>query len=216
MLRTYAYYNPEMKLVILSATMDDDEPTYRRYYRDINDNQKSPLDTRLRDLKLDRINIDRRFHISPPGYGTNFPIEEIYRPQSNVYDIVREIIKDGIKGSILIFQPGEADIVKMVEELNKFLPDDVLAIPFYSSLSDDKKQLVGEIDKRHREIRISKTDDFKTIKDPSYGSSTYNHFVICATNIAEASITISKLFYVIETGTRKSNIYDYKNRISKL
>jgi len=216
MLRMYVYFNPEIKLVILSATMDDDEPTYRRFYRDINDNQRSPIDVRIRDLQLDRINVDRRFHISPPGYGTNFPIEEIYRPQGDVYDIVKEIIRDGMKGFILIFQPGEGDIIKMVEELNKITPDDVLAIPFYSSLSDEKKTLVGEIDYYYKKIKMSKLDDFKTVKNPLEGTSSYNNFIICATNIAEASITIQKLFYVIETGTRKSNIYDYKNRISKL
>lgn len=216
MLRTYIYFNPEIKLVILSATMDDDEPTYRRYYRDINDNQRSPIDTRLRDLKLDRINIDRRFHISPPGYGTNFPIEEIYRPQTDIYDVVKEVIRDGMKGFMLIFQPGEADIIKMVEELNKITPDDVIAIPFYSSLPADKKKLVEKIDDYYKEIKMSKLDDFKTVRNPLEGTASYNNFIICATNIAEASITIQKLFYVIETGTRKSNIYDYKNRISKL
>jgi hypothetical protein len=56
------YFNPEIKLIILSATMDDDEPTYRRFYRDINDNQKSPIDIKIREKQLDRINIDRRFH----------------------------------------------------------------------------------------------------------------------------------------------------------
>jgi len=215
MLRTYTYLNPEIKLVILSATMDEDEPVYRRYYRDINDNIKSPLDTNLRDLNFDRINIDRRFHISPPGYGTNFPIKEIYRPGGDVYDIVREIIKEGMKGFVLIFQPGEADIVKMVDELNKFIPDDVLALPFYSSLSDDKKSVIEDIDKVWNKIRMSKLDDFKST-NPFVGTNSYSNFIICATNIAEASITIQKLYYVIETGTRKSNIYDYKNRISKL
>jgi hypothetical protein len=216
MLRTYTYFNPEIKLVILSATMDDDEPTYRRYYRDINDNQRSPIDIRIRDLKLDRINVDRRFHISPPGYGTNFPIEEIYRPGADIYDIVKEVIREGMKGFMLIFQPGEADIIKMVEELNKITPDDVLAIPFYSSLSDTKKKIVEDIDDEYKKIRMNKLEDYKTVKDPYQGTASYNNFIICATNIAEASITIQKLFYVIETGTRKSNIYDYKNRISKL
>jgi hypothetical protein len=216
MLRTYVYFNPEIKLIILSATMDDDEPTYRRFYRDINDNQKSPIDIKIRDLQLDRINIDRRFHISPPGYGTNFPIQEIYRPGADIYDIVKEVMREGMKGFMLIFQPGEADIIKMVEELNKSTPDDVLAIPFYSSLSDFKKKIVEDIDTEYKKIRMSKLDDYKTVKDPFSGSSSYNNFIICATNIAEASITIQKLFYVIETGTRKSNIYDYKNRISKL
>ena len=31
------YYNNDFKLVIISATMEEDEPTYRRYYREIND-----------------------------------------------------------------------------------------------------------------------------------------------------------------------------------
>jgi HrpA-like RNA helicase len=35
-----AYYNNSIKIVIISATMDDDEPTYRRFYRAINDNLK--------------------------------------------------------------------------------------------------------------------------------------------------------------------------------
>jgi len=216
MLKTYTYFNPEIKLVILSATMDDDEPTYRRFYRDLNDNQKSPIDISIRDLQLDRINIDRRFHISPPGYGTNFPIQEIYRPGGDVYDIVKEVIREGMKGFMLIFQPGEADIIKMVLELNKIIPDDVLAIPFYSSLPDSKKKLVEDIDVNYKKIRMSKLDEYKTVKNPFEGSASYNNFIICATNIAEASITIQKLFYVIETGTRKSNIYDYKNRISIL
>jgi HrpA-like RNA helicase len=216
MLRTFTYFNPEIKLIILSATMDDDEPTYRRFYRDINDNQKSPIDIKIREKQLDRINIDRRFHISPPGYGTNFPIEEIYKPGGDVYDIVKEVIRDGMKGFMLIFQPGEADIIKMVEELNRIIPDDVLAIPFYSSLPDSKKKLVEDIDDNYKNIRMNKLEDYKTVKNPFEGSSSYNNFIICATNIAEASITIKKLVYVIETGTRKSNIYDYKNRISKL
>ena len=158
-MRDYCYFNPSLRLVILSATMDDDEPVYRRYYRDINDNKRSPIDTRIRDLGLDRINIDRRFHISPPGYGTNFPIEEIYRPQGDVYDTVREIIKDGMKGSILIFQPGEADIVELVSKLNEETPANVLAIPFYSSLKDDKKKLIEDIDTKYSKIRLSKNEN---------------------------------------------------------
>ena len=38
--------------------------------------------------------------------------------------------------------------------------------------------------------------------------NTYNRFIIIATNIAEASITINSLEFVIDTGNQKLSIYD--------
>ena len=73
--------------------MDDDEPVYRRYYRDINDNRMFPLNIWLEKNKLDRINIDRRIHISPPGETTQYKITDIYKPNVEPEDIVLEIIK---------------------------------------------------------------------------------------------------------------------------
>lgn len=216
LMRDFCYFNPSIKLVILSATMDDDEPVYRRYYRDINDNQKFPLDCNLRDNSFDRINTDRRYHISPVGLGTTHKIEETYLMDSNPIDIVRMLVREGLKGDILIFQPGEADIVKLVEELNENTPDDVIALPFYSALSDDKKTFIEDIDKTFPTLRMSKKDNFGKIADITKGTGSYKNCIICSTNIAEASITIRRLFYVIETGTRKGLIYSYTRRAGKL
>ena len=105
-----------LRVVILSATIDEDEPNYRRYYRAINDNQKYPYDINLRNNKLDRINVDRRFHISAPGTGTRFVVTEKYMGEDyDIMNLIKELI-DGRKGDILVFQPGEADIIKMIEE----------------------------------------------------------------------------------------------------
>jgi hypothetical protein len=226
-LRDYIYFNPSLRLVILSATMTDDEPTYRRFYRDINDNQKYPYDCFLRDSNLDRINIDRRFHISPPGYGTSFSINETYDdtvksepvdiPNENIIAKVNDLIKEGLKGDILIFCSGESDIKELVTELNLNIPDNIIALPFYSKLKDDKKNFITDIDTRYKELRITKKQDFgddATIL--TEGINLYDNFIICATNMAEASITINRLYTVIETGTRKSQIYSYKQRQSKL
>jgi hypothetical protein len=216
LMRDFAYYNPSIKLVILSATMDDDEPVYRRYYRDINDNQKFPIDCRIRDNKLDRVNIDRRYHISPVGLGTTHKIEETYLDGSNVVDIVKSLVREGLKGDILIFQPGEADIIKLVEELNDATPDDVIALPFYSALSDNKRTFIETIDENFSKLHISKRESFSSARDLSSGGYNYKNCIICATNIAEASITIRRLYYVIETGTRKALMYSYTKRGGKL
>ena len=72
--RHAATYNNSIKLVILSATMDDDEKLYRSYYHMINDNYMYPLNRRLKNRQLDRITVDRRIHISPPGETTQFNI----------------------------------------------------------------------------------------------------------------------------------------------
>jgi hypothetical protein len=215
-MRDFAYYNPSIKLVILSATMDDDEPVYRRYYRDINDNQKYPIDCSIRDNKLDRVNIDRRYHISPVGLGTTHKIEETYLDGSNPVDIVKSLVREGLKGDILIFQPGEADIIKLVQELNDNTPDDVIALPFYSTLSDNKRTFIETIDENFNKLHISKRDNFATVRDLSSGGYNYKNCIICATNIAEASITIRRLYYVIETGTRKALMYSYTKRGGKL
>ena len=42
------------------------------------------------------------------------------------------------------------------------------------------------------------------------GTNSYDRVIIVATNIAEASITIKTLKYVVDTGIEKTNIFDYE------
>lgn len=211
-LKTPTYYNNSLRTVILSATMDEDEPTYRRYYRDINDNRKYPLNTIVSSVGLDRINVDRRYHISPPGATTNYKVAEIYLPDTEVIQIVDRIVREGLTGDILIFQAGQSEIVKLILALNKMLPSDIIAIPYYSTMSDYRKTYVEKIHENIKNLRISKTDDFATVESYSKGTGSYRNFILVATNIAEASITIPTLKYVIETGTQKTNRYDYRKK----
>src|SRR5439155_15322587 len=113
-----AYFNNDIKLIIISATMDDDEPIYRRYYRNVNDNKMFPFNTFLQKYNLDRINIDRRIHISPPGATTQFEIKEYERPSSNAIDLVIEIINKTNDGDLLLFEPGRREISEAVEKIN--------------------------------------------------------------------------------------------------
>jgi hypothetical protein len=208
--------NNSLRLVIMSATLDADEPIYRRYYRDINDNRKFPLDVTIREHQIDRINVDRRFHFSPPDRSTRFVIKKIYLPDKDPNEIIIDLIKSTPKGNILLFQPGSVDIRTSIEFINKNTPSNVIAIPYISSLDTYHKNFVGDIDKTQKLLHINKLQDFETTDDLEKGVNNYDRIIVVATNIAEASITIDSLQYVVETGTQKTQIYDYKKKISSL
>lgn len=201
-------YNNSIRLVIISATMDDDEPVYRRYYRDINDNKLYPINRDLEKNSLDRINVERRLHISPPGISTRFNITEIYKPNGNPINIILSFISQSSYGDILFFQPGENEIKSSIEKLNKLLPNNTLAIPYVSKMDVSKRNIVENIDSTKNKLtRTTPYDFFMTSEEQKGGG--IDRVVIVATNIAEASITISTLKYVIDTGTQKIAKYNY-------
>ena len=41
--KTATYVNRSLKLIIISATMDDDEPIYRSYFKILNENIMNPI-----------------------------------------------------------------------------------------------------------------------------------------------------------------------------
>lgn len=216
LLKTSVGYNNSLRLVILSATMDEDEPRYRRYYRDINDNKKYPLNMWIKDNKIDRVNVDRRYHISPPGFGTRFKVDDIYKPGSSDIDVALDIIKTTTTGDILLFQSGTASINMIVAKLNEQLPGNVIALPYHSQLNKDQRKFIETISDTLKTLHMNKTDDFSKVTNFGMGGGRYTRAIIVATNAAEASITIGSLRYVIETGTQKVQIYDYKKHGKKL
>lgn len=219
------YINNQISLGIISATMDNDEIIYRKYFEIIDDNYKYPLNTSYlnnnRQVLYDQNYIDRRIHLSIPFGGMNFKVDDIiqnaYSKDINVINekvisIVKYILNDSVDGDILIFQPGQNEIIKLIETINKVVPNNVLAIPFYSKL--DPEILENKVKKiSNPQIRNSIRYPKKyTIEDivPSNEllKEPYTRFIIIATNIAEASITIDTLKYVIDTGTQKVLTYD--------
>lgn len=206
------YYNNNLRLVIVSATMDDDEPSYRRFYRDINDNRMMPYNRSLQEHGIDRINIDRRVHISPPGMTTQYTVTETYRPDGDVVDIVMEMIAKH-SGDGLVFRPGQREIIDTVSALNQVLPVDIVAIPYFTSMHPDAKKVVENIS--------SKKDMIDTPKNMVFGvdqpedtdkvpPGSYNRVILVATNVAEASLTIDSLRFVVDDGTQKIQQYDYR------
>jgi len=221
MMKYTTYYNNDIRLIIVSATMDEDEPIYRRYYREINDNRLYPFDETLKINNLDRKNIDRRLHISPPGETTRFKIDDFYEEFSDYESIIKKILNDSNTGDILLFQPGQGEIIKAIKTINKITPKNVIALPYYSAMTEDKRKFIQDLDdNKKKNLTISKNVSFDSNYDinlvVTVPKNTYDRIIIVATNIAEASITISSLRYVIDTGTQKTNKYDYVSRFPNL
>lgn len=85
-------------------------------------------------------------------------------------------------GDILIFLPGQGEISQVCELLSK-ATNDLDVRPLYSALSASDQRL-------------------------AFGSSGPNRKCIVATNIAETSLTIPNIVYVIDTGLSKQMIYN--------
>jgi hypothetical protein len=219
LMRDIAYINNSLKLVIVSATMDDDEPIYRRYYRSLNDNLSYPLSMHIAINNLDRANMDRRIHISPPGETTQYKIVDHYLSKTESDAINdKNYVEIGIKKTIdlanktgllkrediILFLSGQKDITQAVEEINAATRADTIAVGFYSNLTDEEKDFVANIDSRLK--------NFTKNKDPNVTSDvppgTYKRAIIVATNVAEASITLRTLKYVIDMGYANFATFD--------
>lgn len=231
------YLNNRVKLVVVSATMDDDEPIYRRYFSIINDKLMYPIKSELIihpiipniiNFMPNPIFMDRRYHISPPGETTQYRVNEIYLDSdlsisNNEKQVAQEAQQLGYKkildicsttsyGEILFFANGKKEILDAVEHLNTYLPPDTIALPFFSELNEVYQTIIAKIDIKINEIKNKKENihlewNDKYIEDLSVPQGLYKRAVIIATNVAEASITIPRLTYVIDNGYAKVNKY---------
>ncbi|ADO67151.1 putative RNA helicase [Cafeteria roenbergensis virus] len=236
LMKQVCYYNPEIRLLIISATMDDDEPLYRSYYSLIDDNHCFPfrglsMIPLFNNIFIDVNLYDRRFHISPPGGTTQYQVDEYYLPQNiegltdeeaskknqlSSYQIIKEIADKNPSGEILLFLNGQNEIKKAVQKLNTILPKKTIAIPFYTRLHPKFKGIVTSIEKNISTLKVKKElihdywgEEYQ--EDKSVPNNLYDRAVIIATNVAEASLTIKRLRFVIDNGYSKEKTFDEIN-----
>ncbi len=138
--------------------------------------------------------------------GRTYPVEVRYRPlngddtQSNksesqkdqqqaILNAVDELSHEGA-GDVLVFLSGERQIRETAEALRKHHPDKTEIIPLFSRLSNAEQQ--------------------KVFKSHSYRR------IILATNVAETSLTIPGIQYVIDTGYARISRYSYRTKVQRL
>jgi len=130
--------------------------------------------------------------------GRLFPVEQRYRPfeESREYDLnnaiadaVDELWREG-SGDVLVFLPGEREIRDAAEHLRRHHPPGVEILPLFARLSQQDQDKVFE---PHGARRI-----------------------VLATNVAETSLTVPGIRYVIDPGVARVKRYSYRNKVEQL
>ncbi|WP_292832440.1 ATP-dependent RNA helicase HrpA [Microbacterium sp.] len=135
--------------------------------------------------------------------GRTFPVEIRYRPASGADDDVdaltgalRELDGESA-GDVLVFLPGEAEIRDAM--------DAVRGMYAHDARSTEVLPLYG---------RLSSADQHRVFEASSIAG--VRRRVILATNVAETSLTVPGIRYVIDAGTARISRYSPRSKVQRL
>ena len=106
-----------------------------------------------------------------------------------VVDAVDELARIG-PGDVLVFLPGEREIRDAAEALRKHHPPHVEILPLFARLSVQEQE------------RVFKPSNARRI--------------VLATNVAETSLTVPGIRYVVDAGLARVKRYSYRNKVEQL
>ena len=135
--------------------------------------------------------------------GRSYPVEVRYRPlkgedldakdrdlEQGVVEAVDELARHG-PGDILVFLPGEREIRETAEALRKHHPPGSEILPLYARLSQKEQDRIFH---------------------PKGGARR----IVLATNVAETSLTVPGIRYVVDSGYARISRYSPRSKVQRL
>ena len=177
---------PDLKLIITSATIDADR--FAKHFS--MDGKPAPV-----------IEVSGRL----------YPVEVRYRPiqqdldeetgarasRDEERDLINAIV-EGVDecarhgpGDVLVFLPGEREIRESVEALRKHHPPGTEVLPLYARLSQAEQERIFRPQGSMRRI-------------------------VLATNVAETSLTVPGIRFVVDSGLARVKRYSWRNKVEQL
>ncbi|MCC2639310.1 MAG: ATP-dependent helicase HrpA, partial [Moraxellaceae bacterium] len=184
---------PDLKVIITSATID-----VERFSRHFADAAGTPAPVILVE-------------------GRAYPVEVRYRPLSDEpvgsdedegFDDIEDAIPRAVlaaveeclrheretgrrgQGDILVFSSNEREIREIADTLRKYGPPHTEILPLYARLSVAEQQKVFQSGRGRR--------------------------IVIATNVAETSLTVPNIHYVIDPGFARISRYSYRSKVQRL
>jgi ATP-dependent helicase HrpA len=135
--------------------------------------------------------------------GRTYPVEVRYRPLAltdggperdqpeAIGDAVSELMGESRDGDVLVFLSGEREIRDTADALRgRFQDDDLEILPLYARLSTAEQQKVFQPGRKRR--------------------------VVLATNVAETSLTVPGIKYVVDPGFARMSRYSARLKVQRL
>ncbi|MBP1011119.1 ATP-dependent RNA helicase HrpA [Serratia fonticola] len=152
---------------------------------------------------IDPQRFSRHFNNAPiiEVSGRTYPVEVRYRPVvvdaddterdqlQAIFDAVDELGREG-PGDILIFMSGEREIRDTADALTKLNLPHTEVLPLYARLSNSEQNRVFQ--------------------------SHHGRRIVLATNVAETSLTVPGIKYVIDPGTARISRYSFRTKVQRL
>ena len=198
---------PDLKLIITSATIDADRFA-RHFGHEVAGELKPapvievsgrmfPVEVRYRPVNDPVLKTPDGNKPKPDGTRLQREADGSGRSQRDterdlinaITEAVDELSREG-SGDVLVFLPGEREIREASEALRKHHPPHTEILPLFARLSAAEQE------------RVFKTSNGRRI--------------VLATNVAETSLTVPGIRYVVDAGLARVKRYSYRNKVEQL
>ena len=167
--------------------------------------KRSDLKIIITSATIDPQRFSKHFNDAPiiEISGRTYPVEIRYRPEHFLDDsddavpiedavvkAIDEIFHETVEGDVLVFLPGEREIRDCDEALRKHHPAHTEVLPLYSRLSNAEQDRVFQMSSHRR--------------------------IVLSTNVAETSLTVPGIRYVVDAGVARINRYSARSKINQL
>jgi ATP-dependent helicase HrpA len=186
---------PDLKVIITSATIDA-----QRFARHFGAPEKPApvieVSGRLYKVEVRYRPVERDVEGAPGGSPAGAQVQSKAQSARDKRDLMDGVV-DGVdelcrlgEGDVLVFLPGEREIRDCAEALRKHHPPHVEILPLFARLSVEEQD------------RVFRTTNARRI--------------VLATNVAETSLTVPGIRYVVDAGTARVKRYSYRNKVEQL
>ena len=166
--------------------------------------KRKDLKVIITSATIDPERFSRHFNNAPiiEVSGRTYPVEVRYRPlladddddrdkdmQQAIVSAVDELVRLG-QGDILVFLSGERDIRETAETLRKHHPPHTEILPLFARLTANEQNRIFQSHKGRR--------------------------IVLSTNVAETSLTVPGIKYVIDPGYARISRYSYRSKVQRL